>query len=300
MKKSVIKECISLKNNPKEKIPNVSDIHFLHNNNLYNNSFRTLFLKFKTQKGSPKRNSHISIKNDSLSKEKYNNQNAKKIDSIKEKIKVISKNESVLSNKKNKITLYNNLSYENNRKGIYFRNNLIQNNRYTPKSFEKIISININKKQDESIKLKAKNNNIINMKRKTLKNEINNNNKSIKKKIKIIRTHDIYYRNTNNIKSNTLKDYIINHSNSNKSNHTFNNCITRINSKKNSDSFNISSHQLNSKINQEEHIIFSQKNINQNKANYVNNQYYKKINILTTPITENSSRYYSAKKKNGK
>ena len=70
-----------------------------------------------------------------------------------------------------------------------------------------------------------------------------------------------------------------------------------MNSKKNSDSFNISSHNLNAKKNKEEHILFSQKNINQNKLNFINNHCYKKINILTTPITENSSRYFSAKKK---
>ena len=298
MKKSTIREFISLKNNPKktEKIPNNSDIPILQNNNLYNNS---LYFKFKTQKGSPKKNPHLTIKNDSLNKDKFNHKQLKIINSIKEKIKVISKNESILANKKNQLYLLNNLSYEN-RYGIYFRNNLIQNNRYNPKSFENIISININKKQNESIMLKYKNNKIINIKRKNQKTETNNLNKTIKKKIKIIRTHDIhdiYYRNSNNIKNSTLKDYIINHSCSNKSHNL---CITRMNSKKNSDSFNISSHNLNAKKNKEEHILFSQKNINQNKLNFINNHCYKKINILTTPITENSSRYFSAKKKNVK
>ena len=295
MKKSTIREFISLKNNPKktEKIPNNSDIQILQNNNLYNNS---LYFKFKTQKGSPKKNPHLTIKNDSLNKDKFNHKQLKIINSIKEKIKVISKNESILANKKNQLYLLNNLSYEN-RYGIYFRNNLIQNNRYNPKSFENIISININKKQNESIMLKYKNNKIINIKRKNQKTETNNLNKTIKKKIKIIRTHDIhdiYYRNSNNIKNSTLKDYIINHSCSNKSHNL---CITRMNSKKNSDSFNISSHNLNAKKNKEEYILFSQKNINQNKLNFINNHCYKKINILTTPITENSSRYFSAKKK---
>lgn len=296
MKKSVIREFASLKNNPKKSEKNICDINYLQNNNLYNNSFRTLLLKFKTQKGSPKRNSHLAIKNDSLCKEKNNNnRNNQKLNINKEKIKVISKNESVLSNKRNKITILNNLTYEY-RNAIYFRNNLMQNNRYTPKSVEKIKSINSNKKQEESLMQQFKNNNINNIKRKNQKIESINYNKMSKKKIKIVRTHahDIYYRNSNNIKNSTLKEYIINHSCSNKSTH--NNYITRMNSKKNSDSFNISSHHLNIKKNQEEHFLFSQKNINQNKLNFIN-PFYKKINIMTTPITENSSRYFSAKKK---
>ena len=290
MKKTLLKEWISLKNNTKitENLPTLN-IRLLQSNKVHKNALRTLFLKFKTQKTSPKRISNLTIKNDSLNNEKIISKNIKRINSNKNRIKVISKNESSLVN--NKLNVLNNLSYENCN-GIFFRNQLYQNSRYSPKSFENIVSIKLNNKEEEFIKQKYKSNNIINIKRKNTKCETNDFNKKIKKRIKIIRTHhDIYYRNYNNLKNITIKDYINNFNHSNKSTH--NNCINRIH-KKNYESVNISSNVLNI-VNKEENLS-SKKNTTKNKLNLRANNLYKKINNQTTPITETTSRKYSSKK----
>ena len=292
MKKTLQRECISLKNTQKinDNLSNLN-IQVLQSNKLSKNSLKTLFLKFKTQKASPKRLSHLTIKNDSLSKEKLNNKNIKRVNSNKTGIKVISKNKSLYV--KNNLYALNNISYENCN-GIYLRNQLIPNNRYSPKSFENIISIKLNRKEDEIINQKYKSNNIINIKRKSKKYETNDFNKKIKKRIKIIRNHqDIYYRNYNNLKNNTIKDYILSFNQSNKSTH--NNCINRITNKKNYESVNISSNHL--KINNQDENLSSKKNIIKKKLNFISNNLYKKINNQTTPITENTSRKYSSKKK---
>ena len=147
MKKTLLKEWISLKNNTKitENLPTLN-IQLLQSNKVHKNALRTLFLKFKTQKTSPKRISNLTIKNDSLNNEKIISKNIKRINSNKNRIKVISKNESSLVN--NKLNDLNNLSYENCN-GIFFRNQLYQNSRYSPKSFENIISIKLNNKEEE-------------------------------------------------------------------------------------------------------------------------------------------------------
>ena len=290
MKKSLLRECISLKNNQKitENLSNLN-IQALQLNKIPKNSLRAIFLKFKTQKASPKRITNLTIKNDSLKKEKQSNRSIKRVNSNKTRIKVISKRKSLYVN--NNSNALNNLSYENCY-GIYFRNHPTQNNRYSPKSFENIISIKLNKNDDEVIKQKYKSNNIINIKRK--KFETNDFNKKLKKRIKIIRTNqDIYYRNYNNIKSNTIKDYTLSFNQSNKNSYNF--CINRISKNKNYESINISSNHLNT-INKEDNLP-SKKNIIKNKLNFITNNLYKKINIQTTPITENISRKYSSKKK---
>ena len=293
MKKSVIKECISIKNNHKlnENLQNISDNKLLLSNKLQKNAFRTLLLKYKTQKASPKRKSHLTIKSNSLNKAKLSNKNLKRVNSNKSRIKVISKNKSMLS----KLNILNNLSYEN-RYGICLRNQLFQNNRYSPKSFENLMSIKLNKKEEELIN--QNNNNIINIKRRSKQYQTNDFIKKNKKKIKIIRTHhEIYYRNYNNLNNNTIKDYIMNFNYSNKNAH--NNCITRINyNNKNYQSVNISSNHLNILQKQEDIPLYSSKNIINEKYNCIKRaNFYKKINNQTTPITENTSRKYSTKKK---
>ena len=80
MIKSVIRENISIKNSKKKSEKenfNISNIQSLNSNKLIQNSLRALFLKFKTQKTSPKRKTHLTIKNDSTNKEKNNNNNKK-------------------------------------------------------------------------------------------------------------------------------------------------------------------------------------------------------------------------------
>ena len=291
MKKLVIKECISLKNNPKtnDNLINALDMNFLKSNKLSNNSLRALLLKYKTQKSSPERNLRFNNKNNSINKDKFSNKNIKSGNSNKAIIKVlIPKNN--LNNEKDKNKL-SHLSNEN-RHILYFRNKLIHNNRYNPKSFENKISSNINKKEEEIIK---KNNKSKIIKKKNRINYENNDFNKIKKRIKIIRTHhDIYYRNYNNIKNNTLKDYILNFSHSNKS--TQNHCI-RLNDNKNYKSVNISSNNLNINQNKEEKLIYPKNIKNKNKLNFINSQINKKVNNQTTPITENISRKYSSKKK---
>ena len=290
MKKSLLREFISLKNNQKitENLSNLN-IQVLQSNKIPKNSLRAIFLKFKTQKASPKRISNLTIKNDSLKKENQSNKNIKRINSSKTRIKVKSKKKSLYV--KNISNALNNLSYENYN-GIYFRNNPAQNNRYSPKSFENIISIKLNKNEDEVIRQKYKSNNIINIKRK--KYETNGFNKKLKKKIKIIRTNqDIYYRNYNNLKNNTIKDYTLSFNLSNKNTHNY--CINRISKNKNYESINISSNHSNM-INKEDNLS-SKKNLIKNKLNFITNNLYKKINNQTTPITENISRKYSSKKK---
>ena len=290
MKKSLLREFISLKNNQKitENLSNLN-IQVLQSNKIPKNSLRAIFLKFKTQKASPKRISNLTIKNDSLKKEKQSNKNIKRVNSNKTRIKVKSKKKSLYV--KNNSNALNNLSYENYN-GIYFRNNPAQNNRYSPKSFENIISIKLNKNEDEVIRQKYKSNNIINIKRK--KYETNGLNKKLKKKIKIIRTNqDIYYRNYNNLKNNTIKDYTLSFNLPNKNTHNY--CINRISKNKNYESINISSNHSNM-INKEDNLS-SKKNLIKNKLNFITNNLYKKINNQTTPITENISRKYSSKKK---
>ena len=290
MKKSLLREFISLKNNQKitENLSNLN-IQVLQSNKIPKNSLRAIFLKFKTQKASPKRISNLTIKNDSLKKENQSNKNIKRINSSKTRIKVKSKKKSLYV--KNISNALNNLSYENYN-GIYFRNNPAQNNRYSPKSFENIISIKLNKNEDEVIRQKYKSNNIINIKRK--KYETNGFNKKLKKKIKIIRTNqDIYYRNYNNLKNNTIKDYTLSFNLPNKNTHNY--CINRISKNKNYESINISSNHSNM-INKEDNLS-SKKNLIKNKLNFITNNLYKKINNQTTPITENISRKYSSKKK---
>ena len=303
MKKSIIKECISLKNNPKKienDSQNIQNSQLLNSNKLSQNALRTLFLKFKTQRTSPKRISHLTIKNDSSNKDKYCFKNQKKDDS-KAKIKVITKNGSVLI--KSKLNILNYSSNENNNK-IHFRNKKNQNNRYSPKSFEKAISNNFNRKEDEIIVnnfnnaniQKYRSSNIINIKRKDNKSEIKDFNKKNKKKIKIIRTQDIYYRNHNFINNNTLKDYAFNFGSSNSSNHN-NSIKTRINSYKNYESVNISYNHLNFIQNKEEYPLFSKKKISLNKLDLINsNNFYKKINNQKAAVTVNISRKFSGKK----
>ena len=155
MKKSLLRECISLKNNQKitENLSNLN-IQALQLNKIPKNSLRAIFLKFKTQKASPKRVTNLTIKNDSLKKEKQSNRSIKRVNSNKTRIKVISKRKSLYVN--NNSNALNNLSYENYY-GIYFRNHPTQNNRYSPKSFENIISIKLNKNDDEVINKNNKN-----------------------------------------------------------------------------------------------------------------------------------------------
>ena len=90
MKKSLLRECISLKNNRKiaENLSNLN-IQVLPANKILKNSLRAIFLKFKTQKASPKRVTNLTIKNDSLKKEKENNKNIKRVNSNKTRMKVI-------------------------------------------------------------------------------------------------------------------------------------------------------------------------------------------------------------------
>ena len=288
MKKLVIKECISQKKNPKanDNLVNTIDMHLLKSNKLSNNSLRALLLKYKTQKSSPERILQINNKNNSLNKENNSNTNVKNVNSNKVIVKVIPKNNSNMEKEKN---ILSNLSNQNCH-SLYFINKLMHNKRYNPKSFENKMSINLNKKEDDIIKQNKKNNII-----KNKSNETNDFNKINKKKIKIIRTHhDIYYRNYNNIKNNTLKDYIINFSQSNKS--TQNNYI-KLNDNKNYKSVNISSNNLNINQNKEEKNIYSKNIKNKNKLNFINKHINQKINNQTTPITENISRKYSSKKK---
>ena len=282
MRKTGKKDCISLKNNQ-----NILDLDIFNNQLLTHksSSLTTLFLKFKTQKASPKRVSHLTIKNKSVNKDNYCNK--KLIKDNYQIVKVISKNISALN--KNKKNFSNNKSYET--QNIKFRNQLTQNNRYTPKSFEHIIPINLIKRDDEinnknkiNINMeKYKSTNLINIKKNNNnQNDVNNLEKKIRKKIKIIRANDSYNRN---LKNNTLKDYIINHNSSNRS-HT--NCITRINSNKKYDSINLSSNHLYSIHNREDLY---------NKLNIINNNNYKKLINQTTPVTMNISRNFSSKKK---
>ena len=286
MKKSAIKECISLKNNQKK-----IDKDFFNNQLLNDNkssSLRTLFLKFKTQKTSPKRVSQLTIKNKSLNKGNISNKKVKK-ENNNQIIKVISKNGSMLIKKK--LNILNNTSYENHR--IKFRNQLVHNNRYTPKSFENVISINLNKNDNDFLNKnknnknmeKYKSSNIINIKRKNKKSDVIEQDKKIKKKIKIIRANDLINHNFNNLKNNTLKDYIMNFSSSNRSH---NNCMTRINSNKIYECINLSCNHLNNKHKKDDFNI---------KLNYIKNSIYKKINNQTTPVTMNISRNFSSKKK---
>ena len=102
MKKLVIKECISLKNNPKtnDNLINALDMNFLKSNKLSNNSLRALLLKYKTQKSSPERNLRFNNKNNSINKDKFSNKNIKSGNSNKAIIKVIPKNN--LNNEKDK------------------------------------------------------------------------------------------------------------------------------------------------------------------------------------------------------
>ena len=286
MKKSLLRECISLKNNRKitENFFNLN-IQVLPANKIHKNSLRAIFLKFKTQKASPKRIFNLTIKNDSLKKEKENNKNIKRVNSNKTRMKVISKNKSLYL--KNNSNALNNLSYENCN-GIYFRNHLIKNNGYSPKSFKNIISIKLNENDGQ----RYKSNNIINIKRK--KNETNNFNKKIKKSIKIIRTNqDIYYRNYDYLKNNTIIDNTLSFNLSNKNTHNY--CINRIINNKNFESINISSNHLN--LNNKEDNLSSKKDIIKNKLKFITNNLYKKINNQTEPITEKTSRKYSSKKK---
>jgi MAP/microtubule affinity-regulating kinase len=281
MRKAGKKEYIYLKNNQ-----NKIDSDFFNNQllNKKSSSLRILFLKFKTQKTSPKRASYITIKNNLLKRD--NNSNKKLIRDNKQIIKVISKNGSGFIRNKKKLS--NNTSFEKH--NIKFRNQLVQNNGYTPKSFEHIISKNLIKKDDDinnktkiNINLeKYKKTNLLIIKKNNKKNDINNQEKKNKTKIKIIRANVSYHRN---LKNKTLKDFITNYNSSNRSQ---TNCINRINSNKNYQRINLSSNHLKS--------IYNKEDFN-NKLNNLKINIYKKLINQTTPVTLNISRKFSSSKK---
>ena len=289
MKKSLVGECISLKTNF-NKIENKRNIQLLQSSKVTKNYLKALFLKFKSQKLSPKRIYNLTIRNDSLRKEYLTNKNKKHINSnSKERIKVIPKNE--LLKNKNKLNLINNFSNEHQH-DIYFKNQLIQNNRYNRKSFENIKSINLNIKENDIIKEKYKSNNN-NIKRKNNHTELNTFKKIVKKKIKTTKKKSkIYYRNSNTTQ-NICTNHFINSNSSNKTDN--NNFISRINNNKTFNSVNISYNNLNKNISPER-SLFLKKNINESKLNCNNIKYFRKIDNQTTPITENISRKFSAKK----
>ena len=289
MKKSLVGECISLKTNF-NKIENKRNIQLLQSSKVTKNYLKALFLKFKSQKLSPKRIYNLTIRNDSLRKEYLTNKNKKHINSnSKERIKVIPKNE--LLKNKNKLNLINNFSNEHQH-DIYFKNQLIQNNRYNRKSFENIKSINLNIKENDIIKEKYKSNNN-NIKRKNNHTELNTFKKIVKKKIKTTKKKSkIYYRNSNTTQ-NICTNHFINSNSSNKTDN--NNFVSRINNNKTFNSVNISYNNLNKNISPER-SLFLKKNINESKLNCNNIKYFRKIDNQTTPITENISRKFSAKK----
>ena len=302
MKTSIVKDNNFIKNNQKKienDFPNDQISKILNFNKLSQNALRTLFLKFKTQRSSPKRKSNLIIKIDTFNKKKFRSKNHKRRNNSKTKIKIMIKNDSVSI--KSKLNILNYSLNENNNK-IHFRNKKYKkNNRYSPKSFEKIISNIFNKKEDESSLNKFNNtnninyrdNHIINIKRKSNITEAKDLSKENKKKIKIIRSQDIYYRNYNFL-NNNLKEYAINFLSSNNNN---NNVTKRINSYKNYKSVNISCNHLNTIQNKEDNSYFSKKKINKKNLYLINNSFTRKLNSQTTPVTINISRRFSIKKK---
>ena len=303
MIKSVIRENISIKNSKKKPLKenfNVSDIQSLNSNKLLQNSLRALFLKFKTQKTSPKRKTHLTIKNDSTNKEKNNNNNKKNqinLINTKGKDKDALKKDPGSGIIKNRLKILKNSSDENN-KMIYFRNHLNQNSKYIPKSLESNVSKKLRNKINEEINRnnnnnnnlynpkfpKFKSNNIINIKRNNKKSE----EKIKKRNKKIISTHDIYYRNFNHMNNNTLKDYF---SNINTSDLSHNNFISRTNNYSNNCDSTSSNHLMT--IQNREDNPYIPKKINDSA---INNNCYKKINNQTTPHTLNISRKFSGKR----
>ena len=299
MIKSVIKENISIKNSkkkPEKEYFNISNIQSLNSNKLLQNSLRALFLKFKTQKTSPKRKTHLTIKNDSSNKEKSNNKkNQINVINAKAKDKDILKKDLGSGIIKNRLKILKNSSEENN-KMIYFRNHLNQNSKYIPKSLESNVSKKLRNKISEEIHKnsnnnlynpkfqKFKSNNIINIKRNNKKSEekIKNRNK------KIISTHDIYYRNYNHMNNNTLKDYF---SNINSSDLSHNNFISRTNNYSNNCDSTSSNHLLT--IQNREDYPYIPKKINDSATN---NNCYRKLNNQTTPHTLNISRKFSGQR----
>jgi len=279
MIKSIKRDCMSVSNENKQiekystKIPRH---HLLYTKKISQDSIRTLFLKFKTQKASPKRISNFAIKNNSKNKEVAKNQKNIIIINNKDKTKVLSKNDSRPAFIRNKIN--------NNNHMIHFRNQLSQNNRYFPRSFENILSNKLENKNNEeaivttNIKYaniqKHRSNNIINIKRKYKKNE----DKELKKKNKkIIRTQDIHFRNYN---YNNIKEYAIN----------FNTSNARINSYYNYDNMSLS--KLNTIQRKEDYSYFPRK-VNEQISH---SNFYKKINDRISPVTVNISRKFSRKK----
>ena len=293
MKKSGIRQFISLKNNF-TKTENIRNIKLLQSSEISKNYLRAVFLKFRSQNLSPKRLSNLTNKNDSLKKEHLINKNKRKNNnsSRKERIKVKSKNETLIN--RNKLNLISNLSYEN-RSDISFRKKIMQNNRYNPKSFDNLKSVNFKKKyENEIIMEKYKSNNIINIKRKSYQNEVNNFKKIIPKKLKTTKKKaNIHYRNSNIIHNKILNNHIINMNSTNKS--VNNKVVNNINSHKNCNSVNISYNNLNKNLHPSNTLFFNQKR--KDKKLYSNNiKYFRKIDNQTTPITENISRKFSAKK----
>ena len=298
MIKSVIKENISIKNSkkkPEKEYFNISNIQSLNSNKLLQNSLRALFLKFKTQKTSPKRKTHLTIKNDSSNKEKSNNKkNQINVINAKAKDKDILKKDLGSGIIKNRLKILKNSSEENN-KMIYFRNHLNQNSKYIPKSLESNVSKKLRNKISEEIHKnnnnlynpkfqKFKSNNIINIKRNNKKSE----EKSKNRNKKIISTHDIYYRNYNHMNNNTLKDYF---SNINSSDLSHNNFISRTNNYSNNCDSTSSNHLLT--IQNREDYPYIPKKINDSATN---NNCYRKLNNQTTPHTLNISRKFSGQR----
>lgn len=298
MIKSVIRENISIKSSKKkpekEEHSNIPNIQSLNSNKLLQNSLRALFLKFKTQKTSPKRKTHLTIKNDSSNKEKNNNKkNQINIINNKEKHKDALKKDPGSGIIKNRLKILKNSSEEHN-KMIYFRNHLNQNSKYIPKSLESNVSKKLRNKINEEINKnnnlynpkfqKFKSNNIINIKRNNKKSD----EKIKKRNKKIISTHDIYYRNYNHMNNNTLKDYF---SNINTSDLSHNNFITKTNNYSNNCDSTSSNHLMT--IQKRDDYPYIPKKINDSA---INNNYYRKINNQTTPHTLNISRKFSGKR----